>query len=225
MIKGAIFDLDGTILDSMSIWDNAAEMYLSTLGIEAEAGLSRIMFTMSMTEGAEFLKNRYCLDLGVEEIVAGVVQTIEKFYYFDVQLKEGVKQFLEEMKQAGIKIVAATSSDRLLVERALKRLSVLGYFDRIFTCAEIGAGKEKPDIYLAAARFMGTMPGHTWVFEDALYAIKTARKAGFKTVGVYDLYSEDDLEEIKKISDIYFEKLDNFKSFLDKAAPGLEGIK
>ncbi len=216
MIKGAIFDLDGTVLDSMQVWDKAGEMFLKSMGIEAEPGLSKIMFSMSMTEGAEFLKDRYRLDMDIPAIMAGINRTIEDFYSYQVPLKEGVEQFLKDMKQAGIKMVAATSSDRQVVERALKRLNVMNYFDRIFTCTEIGAGKVKPDIYLAAARYMGTLPKETWVFEDALYAIRTAKKAGFMTVGVYDASSMEDREEIKAICDIYLNKWDDFYSLLER---------
>jgi len=218
MIEGVIFDLDGTILDSMPVWDNAPEMYLNSIGIKAEPGLGKIMFPMSMTEGAEFLADRYSLDMDTNEIIAGINHTIEGFYYYQVQLKEGVEQFLKDMKQAGIKMVAATSSDRQVVERAMKRLNAMNYIDRIFTCTEIGAGKVKPDIYLAAAEYMGTLPRYTWVFEDALHAIKTAKSAGFRIVGVYDASSMENLEEIKVISDIYLEKLDNFYSFLERAS-------
>lgn len=115
-------------------------------------------------------------------------------------------------------MVAATSSDRQVVERALKRLNVMNYFDRIFTCTEIGAGKVKPDIYLAAAEYMGTLLKDTWVFEDVLHAIRTAKNAGFRTVGVYDASSMESLEEIKVISDIYLEKLDNFYIFLERSS-------
>lgn len=213
MIKGAIFDLDGTILDSMPIWDKAGEMFLHTLGIEAEPGLAKIMFCMSMTEGAEFLKERYHLDMNVDAIIAGINRTIEDFYAYQVQLKEGVAQFLKEMDQAGIKMVVATSCDRQVFERALARLMVLDYFDRIFTSTEIGSSKDKPDIYLAAAEYMGTLPEDTWVFEDALYAIQTAKEAGFRTVGVFDAASLESLDGIKRISDFYLEKLDDFNFF------------
>ncbi|MBK5247015.1 MAG: HAD family phosphatase [Peptostreptococcaceae bacterium] len=217
MIDGVIFDIDGTILDSMSIWDKAAEMFLNSMSIEAENGLGKTMFSMSMTNGAEYLKDRYLLDMDVDAIMAGINNTIEEFYYYQVQLKEGVEHCLKEMEQIGIKMVAATSSDRQVVERALKRLNVMNFFERIFTCTEIGVGKVKPDIYLAAAEYMGTPPKDTWVFEDALYAIQTAKNAGFRTVGVFDNSSIVNLEEIKRISDIYLKKIDNFDVFLKKA--------
>lgn len=222
MIAGAIFDLDGTILDSMPIWDAAAGMFLNSMGIEAEPGLGKAMFSMSMTEGAEFLKGRYGLDMAVDAIIAGVNRTIEDFYFYHVRLKEGAEHFLKAMKRAGIKMTAATSSDREIVERALERLNVISCFDRLFTCTEIGAGKDKPDIYLAAAGHMGTLPQNTWVFEDALYAIQTAKNAGFKTVGVFDASGAESLEDIRIISDIYLEKLDNIDAFLEKAAYAAE---
>jgi len=216
MIKGVIFDIDGVILDSMSIWEEAGKIFLSKQGIQPDPELSKAMESMSMSEGAEYLKKKYRLDLHEEDIINGVNQTIEGFYAEQVQLKEGVEIFLKGMRQHGIKMVAATSCDRQVFERALVRLQVIGYFGRIFTSTEVGAGKSKPDIYLAAAEYMGTLPGDTWVFEDALYAIKTAKGAGFRTVGVYDASGRSDWDEIKKVSDIYLNKLDDFHAFLEK---------
>lgn len=216
MIKGAIFDLDGVILDSMSIWDKAGEMFLHGLGIEAEPGLTKDTFSMSMTEGAEFIKDRYRLNMDVEAIIAGINHTIEDSYLYHIQLKKGVEPFLKGMRQAGIRMVAATSCDRQVFENALTRLKVINYFEKIFTCTEIGVSKEKPDIYLAAAEHLGTSPKDTWVFEDALYGIQTAKDAGFRTVGIFDAANMENLAEIKKTSDIYLEKLDHIDDFLKK---------
>lgn len=218
MITGVIFDIDGTILDSMPIWDQAAEMFLDSMGIEAENGLGKTMFSMSMKEGAEFLKGRYLPDMDAEAIMAGINRTVTDFYLYQVQLKDGVELFLKDMKQTGIKMVAATSSDRRVVEGALRRLKVMSFFERIFTSTETGAGKVKPDIYLAAAEYMGTLPKDTWVFEDALYAIETAKNAGFRTVGVFDAFSIENQEKIKGITDIYLEKPSDFGGFLKKAS-------
>ncbi len=215
MIKGAIIDIDGTILDSMSIWNKAGEMFLHNLGIEAEPDLGSIMFCMTMTEGAQFLKDRYSINMDVDEIIEGINHTIKDFYYYHVQLKEGVEPFLKGLQQAKIRIVAATSSDREVFERALARLKVINYFDKIFTCGEIGEGKEKPDIYLAAAEYMGTLPKDTVVFEDALHAIKTAKDAGFRTIGIFDASSIDNINEIRETSDIYIESLDHLGDIND----------
>ena len=218
VIAGAIFDIDGTILDSMSIWDQAPERYLRRMGIEAEDGLGQTMFSMSMQEGAAYLRDRYLPNLEEEAIIAEINRTVEDFYFEQAPLKDGVRQFLKEMKQTGVKMVAATSSDRRVVEGALRRLKVMDFFERIFTSTEVGAGKVKPDIFLAAAEYMGTLPSNTWVFEDALYALETAKKAGFRTVGVFDAFSAKDQEKIKEISDIYLGKLADFDGFLKKVS-------
>lgn len=214
MIQGAIFDVDGTILDSMPIWDNAGEMYLKNFGKEVKPGLGRIMFSMSMTEGAQYLQEKYELLLSTDEIIDGINRTIKDYYLYQVQLKSGAEQFLQEMKQSGIRMTIATSSDRPVIEKALLRLKILTYFDRIFTCSEVGAGKMLPDIYLAARNYMQTDISYTWVFEDALYALQTAKKAGFRTVGVYDPSSADQQDQIKEISDIYLAELKNYKQFI-----------
>lgn len=217
MITGAIFDVDGTLLDSMQVWDDAGERYLRSLGIEAEPDLGRVMFSMSMVRGAEYLKERYLPQFDTDEIISGINNTIQDFYDNQVQLKYGVKQFLDEMKKCNIKMTAATSSDRRLIEKALGRLEILNLFDRIFTCSEVGAGKSKPDIYLAAKQYMDTEISDTWVFEDAYHAIQTAKNAGFRTVGVYDASNMDAEKEIKEISDIFLYDLADFTAFMEIA--------
>jgi haloacid dehalogenase superfamily, subfamily IA, variant 3 with third motif having DD or ED len=218
MIKGAIFDLDGTLLDSMHAWNRAPRSCLESLGIKAEPGLEKVLFTMSMTEGAEFLKKRYGLDMTTDEIISEINRTMERFYTSEAQLKDGVYEFLAGMKEHGTRMAIATSTDRSVFIRALERLRVKDFFDGIFTTSEIGFGKTNPAIYRTAAGNLGTEPYDTWVFEDALYAIRTAKDAGFRTVGVYDPSSGEDWEEIKRISDIHMEKLDDVRSFLERAS-------
>lgn len=215
-MKGVIFDIDGVILDSMAVWERAGEMFLKGLGLQPEPGLAETMFWMSMAEGAQYLKERYQLDLDERGIIQGINQTIADFYAHQVQLKDGVALFLKGLQHHGIPMVAATSCDREVFEPALVRLNVMGYFDRIFTATEVGVGKTKPEIYLVAAEHMGTQPKDTWVFEDALYAIKTAKAAGFKAVGVYDPSGEKDWHEIKALCDLPLETLEDIHGFLKR---------
>lgn len=217
MITGAIFDVDGTLLDSMQIWNDAGARYLKNLGLKAEPDLGTIMFSMSMVQGAEYLKERYALKFDTDEIIDGINSTIQDFYDNQVSLKYGVKQFLGEMKKRDIKMTAATSSDRRLIEKAMDRLEILTFFDRIFTCSEVGTGKSKPDIYLAAKRYMDTELSNTWVFEDAYHAILTAKNAGFRIAGVYDASSMEVQKEIREISDIYLYDLADFTAFIENA--------
>ena len=201
MIKGAIFDMDGTLLDSMPVWEHACEHYLEKKGIVAEKNLSEILFSMSMGE--------YELSESVDAIIDGVNAIVYEAYEKDVMQKLGVEAFLQQLHEAGIPMVVATSSDRAMAEVAFERTGLMPYFKKIFTCSEVGAGKSKPDIYFAAAECLGTKPEDTWVFEDACYAIETAKNAGFRTVGLFDATSEKDRERIQKLADVYAKSMED----------------
>ena len=208
MIKGAIFDVDGTLLDSMEIWEDVAIRYLKSIGVEAEPDLPEVMFTMSLPEGAAYVKEHYRLTRETDEIIQGVLDIIRKYYEETAPLKPGVTKILEELSRKRIPMTVATSNNKEEVEAAFKRLGIASYFSRIFTCEEVGAGKTRPDIYMKAAEYMGTRPEETVIFEDVLHAIRTAKKAGFLAVGLYDEASKADQEEIKKEADWYAKSME-----------------
>ena len=124
MIKSAIFDVDGTLLDSMKIWDNAGERYLSSVGKTAENGLSEKLCDMSLTEGAEYMKKQYALSFSTDEIVSGVLKIIEDFYFYEVGLKNGTKEILQFLESNNIKMIIATSSDKTHIKKAFERLGI-----------------------------------------------------------------------------------------------------
>lgn len=218
MIKGVIFDVDGVLLNSMPVWENLGELYLNSLGLEAEKDLGEILFTMSLEEGAEYLITQYGIDKSVEEVVNGLNREVRDFYAEKVPLKEGIRQYLSEFRERGIPMVIATSGDRKNTEAALRRLKVLSYFQGIYTCSEIGIGKDQPDIYFAAALQLDTEPGETWVFEDAFHALRTAHSAGFKTVAVYDKSNDRNLAQIWNTADIYLPEFKDFAIFWKRAS-------
>ena len=218
MIRGVIFDVDGVLLNSMPVWENLGEIYLERLGIEAEKGLGETLFAMSLEEGADYLIENYGLKQTPEEIIAGLNREVQDFYGRKVPLKEGVRGYLQEFRDRKIPMAIATSGDRANAEAALKRLKVLSYFRAVFTCSEIGSSKSHPDIYYAAALQLDTDPSDTWVFEDALHAIRTAKKAGFRTAGVYDRASGRDLAQIRDTADIYLPEFKDFDSFWKRAS-------
>ena len=218
MIRGVIFDVDGVLLNSMPVWENLGEIYLEHLGIEAEKGLGETLFAMSLEEGADYLIENYGLKQTPEEIIAGLNREVQDFYGRKVPLKEGVRGYLQEFRDRKIPMAIATSGDRANAEAALKRLKVLSYFRAVFTCSEIGSSKSHPDIYYAAALQLDTDPSDTWVFEDALHAIRTAKKAGFRTAGVYDRASGRDLAQIRDTADIYLPEFKDFDSFWKRAS-------
>lgn len=207
-IKGAIFDMDGVLLDSMPMWDHAGEIYLARHGIKAEPNLEQVLFTMTMQKGAEYMQEHYGLRLSTSEIMEGINDTIRNFYANEVCAKQGVPELLKMLKRYSIPVTVATSTDRCHVEAALSRTGLSGYVDRIFTCSEVGVGKAaSPKIYELAAEFMGTDIQSTYVFEDAYHAAETAQKAGFVVVGLYDESSRDRQDDLKAHSNYYFESM------------------
>lgn len=205
MIKGAIFDVDGTILDSMGIWDEAGIRYLKSKGIEAPSDLGDTLFTMTIAEAADYLKEKFALKETPDAIEQGILDTVKDYYYEEAPLKNNVAEVLEMLKRNKIPMAVASSSEKAHIEAAFQRLGILKYFQAIDTCQEVGEGKESPLIFKKACEELRTNPEETYVFEDALHAIKTAKKAGFRTVGIYDRYSEKDQKEIQGTADSYIE--------------------
>ena len=207
-IKGVIFDVDGVLLDSLEIWTDLGARYLISIGKKPEEGLADILFSMSMEQGAEYLKEHYEIDSSVEDIVTGLRNMLRDFYYYEVQAKADAEKLLTAVSDAGMSITAATSSPREHIERALERNGLLRYINRMYTNSEVGKSKHFPDIYNAAASFMGTEPEETLVFEDSLYALRTAADAGYHTIGVADLQGEPDQEGLREAADEYIGELD-----------------
>ena len=202
MIKGAIFDFDGTLVDSMFIWDTFGEDYLRTLGKEPKENLTEAFKTFTLEQAAEYYREHYGVTLSVNEIVDGVNEMVTKLYKTKVTLKDGVREFLEALKSQGVKMCVATVTDRPIVEDVLNRLGIRDFFFEIFTCAEVGYNKETPHIYRAALEVLGTKKDETVVFEDALHALITAKKDGFRVVAVYDRH-ERNQTQMKENGDYY----------------------
>lgn len=200
-IKGAIFDIDGTVLDSMGIWDQAGIRFLARHGVEGEKDLGKILFTKTISEAATYLNETYHLGMTLQSIIDGINGEVVAFYKDEAMAKPGMAELVKKMKIAGIKMTVATSTDRKIFTPALERLDLLKYFDEVYTCSEIGHSKNEPDIFYKAMEFMDTKPEETWLFEDGLYSAKTGKKIGLKVVGVYDEVSLHDWEELKEISD------------------------
>ena len=205
-IRGAIFDVDGTLLDSMFIWDTIGEAYLRSIGYQPKENLNETFKNMSLHQAARYYQTEYGVTRSIDEIMDGVNAMLERYYRFEVPLKPGVAELLERLRQSGVKLCIATATDRHLVEAALDRCGVLSCFGEIFTCNEVGHGKDEPDIFEASLRFLGTRREETLVFDDALYAVRTAKEAGFPVAAVYDSH-ERSQAEVRARSDLYLEDL------------------
>ena len=202
MIQGVIFDLDGTLFDSMFIWDTAGENYLRSIGKEPESDLQKVLKPMSLLQSAQYIREKYDIPLSVEEIMDGVNRTVEGFYFHSTQPKPGVIDFLEELHRRNIKMCIATATDRYQVEAALQRCKMRHFFSEIFTCTEVGSGKDRPDIFRKAMEHLQTDRSNTAVVEDAYHAAFTAKQDGFLVVGVYDSY-ESRQQELLQLADVF----------------------
>jgi HAD superfamily hydrolase (TIGR01509 family) len=205
-IRGAVFDVDGTLLNSLSVWDTIGEDYLRSLGHEPGENLKEALKNMSLYQAACYYQREYGVTLSTDEIMNGVNAMLEGFYRHEASLKPGAGKLLERLREGGVKLCIATAADQYLVEAALKRCGVLSCFGKIFTCNEVGHGKDEPHIFEAALGFLGTEKSETLVFEDALYAIRTAKTAGFPVAAVRDSH-EKAQEEVCALADIYMEEL------------------
>ena len=201
-IRGAIFDVDGTLLDSMFIWDTIGETYLRSIGYQPKENLNETFKNMSLHQAARYYQTEYGVTLSIDEIMDGVNAMLERYYRFEVPLKPGAAELLERLRQSGVRLCIATATDRHLVEAALDRCGVLSCFGEIFTCNEVGHGKDEPDIFEVALRFLGTRREETLVFDDALYAVRTAKEAGFPVAAVYDSH-EKEQDKVRLLADIY----------------------
>ena len=211
-IKCAIFDFDGTLFDSMFIWDSVGEIYLRSLGKEPKPSMREDVRPLSLYQSACYFRKEYALSLSVEEIMAGVNQTIEHFYIHEVLPKPGVVDFLEQIKEAKIQMCIATASDRYQIESALSRCGVDHYFEAIFTCSEVGHGKDEPVIFQKAMEYFGADRSAAVVFEDALHAVQTAKADGFAVAAVFD-NSEKRQSEIRNLSDCYIADFEHTEEF------------
>ena len=204
MIKGVIFDIDGTLLDSMPLWNNLGERYLQKLGFTEEEteGLSQRISTMPFAEGIHYIKKEYSLDIAEERIREQLQEMIAKAYCDEIVLKAGVKEYLQFLKERGIPCILATAGDASLAAAALKRLKVWEEFQGLLLCEEFNTSKREAKIYfLAMERLSLSKPEDVLVFEDVLHAIKSAKQAGFQVCGILDEANREDWERIQEMAD------------------------
>ena len=210
-IKAAIFDLDGTLINSMSLWDQIDIDYLTSKNIPVPDDLNNEISHLSFNQVAVYFKERFKLKDSLDEIKNTWNTMAYNHYSSDITLKDGVVEFLDFLKKSNIKIGLATSNSTELLEASLKFNKIYDYFDAITITDEVSIGKHEPDVYLLAAKKLNVKPEECIVFEDILVAVKGAKKAGMKVIAVEDECSSLDKDEIIKISD---EFINDFRALI-----------
>lgn len=198
----AIFDMDGTLIDSMGYWKNLGREYLARHGITENLDeiIERIK-PMTMTESAELFRTEFHLSGTKESIAAEMNQMMDEHYRKDIPLKGGVEAYIKKLHVLGVKMCVASATDVELMQDCLERLRIKKYFSFLLSCEEVGVGKREPDVYFEALKRLQEkeviLPEDVAVYEDADYAIHTAVDAGFYTVAVLDDSNKKKWEQLK----------------------------
>ena len=206
-IKGAIFDMDGTLIDSLfffdAFWQEIGERYLGDRNFRPEEALDKRVRTAIFSEALRMIAEEY--HITDPSFVDEYVAYLENFYRYKVSPKAGAIALLSDLRAQGIPICVASASGLEKLYVALTAAGLRELIDRLHSCEEVGVGKERPDVFLLAAKTMGFAPAQVCVFEDSFLALETAKAAGFRTVGVYDAYGYEQ-ERLRAASDIYLGK-------------------
>ena len=217
-IKGAIFDLDGTLINSLFFWDRLwvllGEKYLSNKDFRPGLEMEKAVRTVTFVDAAKMLHEKFGFG-NPEEIYKLIYDFCVDTYRNEVTLKPGVKELLAHLKSKGVKMCIATASMPALLREIFDRFDLDRYFPKVISCAEVGKDKSHPDVFIAAETYLGTARDDTWIFEDSFTALKTAQNAGFKTVGVYDEYNFGAVG-VEDVSTIYIKEGDSLIRLIDE---------
>ncbi len=201
--KGAIFDMDGTLLDSMFLWDIACNKYLTDRQITPEDNLAEKFKTMTLTEAAHYYRERYGITDSVEKICDDINAMIHYAYTHDVVEKPGALNFVKSLYEKGVKLYVASATDTALVKDAFTHAGLIRYFDGFLSTQDTGISKRDSHIYDLAVQKMGLTKNEVHIFEDSFFAIKTCVDAGYRVTAMDDISSKDDVEQIKSMVDRY----------------------
>ena len=202
-MKGAIFDVDGTLLDSMPVWWRASERFFAGHNIEVTSERFAEFKEMRLDDSLPLIRDEFKLDMSISDMISEFRRLAAEEYRVSVQLKPYAKEYMEKLRNDGVKIAIATSGYEGLCKSAFERLGVWDYIDARAFSDEVGVDKSNPDIFLLAAKRIGVNPSECVVYEDIVAGISGAKKGGFKTCAVFDESNADDTATLKQLADTY----------------------
>ena len=203
-ITGAVFDMDGTLFESMTMWKYVGEYWLKLRHLEPTDETRYATMFMDTWEVAELFIKTYGLTQPMEQIDRELNDLVLNFYETQVTVKPGVPEMLEALYNKGVKICLASYTDRLQCIAGLKKTGLYKYFSGVFSCLDYNTHKDSPLIFDIAREHIGTDKESTWIFEDSFYAIDTCKKAGYHVIAFEDFHSEPKRDLIKNCADYYF---------------------
>lgn len=205
-IQAVIFDIDGTLVDSIGMWHEIDMEYFNVIEVPMPPNIQKEIEGMSFTEVAVYFKENFHIDdKSIDDIKLDWIRMAYEKYLYEVRAKRGAREFMRFLKEKGIKIGCATSNDRMLAEAALTPHGFMEKVDSLRSCCEVSKGKPAPDIYLKVAEDLGVDPKNCLVFEDIQNGIKAAKAAGMTVIAVKDEGALKDLDEIMQLCDYYIE--------------------
>jgi HAD superfamily hydrolase (TIGR01509 family) len=208
----AIFDLDGTLIDSMGIWKDMASQWFIRHHHPVPENLETEIFSMTFLDAARYCLSFLSADMTPEELLAEWSQAAKERYQKDLLLKPYTTEILSRVKEAGMKISLTTSNFRDVAVETIDRLGIARFFDSITVTQEVARSKYFPDVYLLAAKKLNISPERCIVFEDSYYSIHGAKAAGMYVIGVYDSYSKYFRKPIENLADRYILSFENILS-------------
>ena len=200
-MKAYIFDLDGTLFESMDVWAKIDGAFFQKRGLTPPKGYAEATMAMHIDEAAAYTIKLMNLDENIENIKEEWLRIAKNAYENDVKMKPYAKEYLAKLSAKGYKLAIATSLPEELMVPALHKHGIYHIFHAICNAREVGTGKSKPDIFILAAKKLGVLPGDCLLFDDILPAVKSAKSIGMKVCAVYDKSSRRDWDEIQTIAD------------------------
>ena len=204
--KAVIFDLDGTLIDSMGIWLQVDKEYLEKRNIPVPDDLFKdVPEGNSFNEICLYFKDKFQLPDSIEEIGNEWIEMVAEHYKINIKLNDGAEELIKYLYDQNVKIAIGTSNTKYLAETVLKANGVLQYFDSIVAGCEEIKGKPYPDIFLKAAEELGIDPKNCLVIEDTIYGVRAAHNGGMDAFAIFDDNDTHDIEKLKSEADFYAE--------------------